>query len=385
MTAWWKPEKGGSVAWLGLFLPGLLCYLHFLMLHLNQYPEAEGSEIHANVPAKLDEIIPPGAKVEIVADGFDFTEGPQWVDDEEAGRQYLLFSDIPKNRIWKWEEGGGLFTLGKSLFLDRSGCRGDHCSALRMPGSNGLMLAFGSGEVIMCEHGDRRVTRMENNGTKTPLATHFNGHRLNSPNDLAFSKRGDLYFTDPPYGLPLRQENPEFQVHGFGGVYIVRKEAMEAARAATGKAGGVPRAAAEPELVEKDFVWPNGLVFSPDSSKLYLAVSSPEDPAWYVYDVGEDGGLTNRRLFLDGRPMKEAHGVGAPDGMEVDERGNVFAAAPGGVVVISPEGEHLGTVLAGGVFVANVVLAGDGYLYMAASKSIMRIRVLTKPAPRPTS
>ncbi|CAM9116579.1 unnamed protein product, partial [Hapterophycus canaliculatus] len=296
MTAWWKPEKPASVAWIGLFLPGLMCYLHFLLQYLNRYPEVDGSTIMRLIPEKLDEIIPLGAKVEVVADGFEFTEGTVWVHDSEADRKYLLFSDVPNNRIWKWEEGGGMFTLGKSLFLDRSGCRGDHCSAIKMSGSNGLTLAPGSGEVVICEHGDRRVTRMENNGTRTPLATHFNGNRLNSPNDLAFSKRGDLYFTDPPYGLPERQEDPGFTAHGFGGVYRVKREHIEAARA------GESQASAEPELLDDEFVWPNGLAFSPNFSKLYLAVSSPEDPAWYVYDVEKDGGLGNRKLFLDARP-----------------------------------------------------------------------------------
>ncbi|CAM9852338.1 unnamed protein product [Pylaiella littoralis] len=385
MAAWWRPEKAASVAWLGLFLPGLVCYVHFLLQHLNQYHEVEGSAIHVKMKGKLDQIIPRGAKVEMVADGFGFTEGTQWVDDEEAGRKYLLFSDVPNNRIWKWEEGDGLFTLGKSLFLDRSGCRGDHCSALTRPGTNGLVLAPGSGEVVMCEHGDRRVTRMENNGTKTPLATHFNGHRLNSPNDLAFSKRGDIYFTDPPYGFPAKEEDPRFAAgHGFGGVYRVRKEAIEAA--IVGGVGGADgsesagAAAAEPDLMDNGFIYPNGLAFSPDFSRLYLAVSSRDAPAWYVYDVGEDGDLLNRRLFVDARPMNEIYGVGAPDGVKVDERGNVFAAAPGGVAVMSPEGEHLGTVVTGGVFVANIAIASDGYLYMAASESIMRVQVLTKSA-----
>ncbi|CAM9301542.1 unnamed protein product [Ectocarpus sp. 12 AP-2014] len=137
--------------------------------------------------------------------------------------------------------------------------------------------------------------------------------------------------------------------------------------------------------MEKEFTWPNGLAFSPDFSKLYLAVSSSERPAWHVYDVGEDGELANRRLFLDARPMKEAYGVGVPDGMKVDERGNVFAAAPGGVAVVSPGGQHLGMVLTGGVFVANVALADDGYLYMAASERVLRVKVLTKAAPAPPS
>ncbi|CAM9164413.1 unnamed protein product [Ectocarpus sp. 6 AP-2014] len=383
MTSRWKPENAASIAWIGLFLPGLCCYLHFLLQHLNQYPEVAGSSIKRLVPEQLDDIIPRGATVEVVADGFGFTEGTQWVHDTEADRQYLLFSDVANNRIWKWEEGGGLFTLGKSLFLDRSGCRGDHCSTMEMSGSNGLMLVPRSGEVVMCEHGDRRVTRMENNGTKTPLATHFNGHRLNSPNDLALSKRGDIYFTDPPYGLPLRQKDPGFAAHGFGGVYRVRREVIEAAKA--GEAGAREAAGAEPELMEKEFTWPNGLAFSPDFSKLYLAVSSPDRPAWHVYDVEEDGELANRRLFLDARPMKEAYGVGVPDGMKVDERGNVFAAAPGGVAVVSPGGQHLGMVLTGGVFVANVALADDGYLYMAASERVLRVKVLTKAAPAPPS
>ncbi|CAM9103020.1 unnamed protein product [Scytosiphon promiscuus] len=274
-----------------------------------------------------------------------------------------------------------MFTSGTSLFLDYSGCRGDHCSALQFPGSNGLKQASGSGEVMICEHGDRRVTRMEKNGTRTPLATHFNGKRLNSPNDLAISKRGDLYFTDPPWGLPKRHEDPGFTAHGFGGVYRVRRENIEAARA------GESQAAAEPELLDSDFAWPNGLAFSPDFSRLYMSVvpppDFPEDTAWYVYDVGEDGDLANRRMFFDPSPLMKVFKVGVPDGLAVDDRGNVFATSPGGVSVISPAGEHLGTIFTGGMFVSNVVLAGDGYLYMTATESIIRVKVLTKPAPDP--
>ncbi|CAM9956726.1 unnamed protein product, partial [Phaeothamnion confervicola] len=174
----------------------------------------------------MDALIPRGAAVELVADGLMWTEGPCWVKDEELGRSYLLFSDTVANKLYKWEEGKGLFTVGKSVYLDRSGCRADaaRCARLREPGSNGLAQSGGSGSLVVCEHGERRVTRLHPNGTVVPLATHFRGRRLNSPNDVAVPGGGSLceqiYFTDPPYGLNGKEEDPERELP-FNGVYRI--------------------------------------------------------------------------------------------------------------------------------------------------------------------
>ncbi|CAM9280220.1 unnamed protein product [Discosporangium mesarthrocarpum] len=267
--------------------------------------------------------------------------------------------------------GGGVFTLGKSLYMKQSGCKGDHCSGLKEPGSNGLAQVPGKGEIILCEHGNRRVVRMETNGSRTLLATHYQGLPLNSPNDLAFSPRGDVFFTDPPYGLNRLEDDPDF-VLGFSGVFRIRREVFEAIRQGMSE---VP----EPELVERGMVRPNGIAFSQDGERMYVANSYRNDAHWRVYDVTADGNVTDGRLFLDATPLQKV-GLGNPDGLKVDNRGNLFATGPGGVLIISPSGQHLGTVLTGNLEAANTVIGGDGFLYITATSQVMRVPVLSKAA-----
>jgi gluconolactonase len=297
----------------------------------------------------FDRLIAPGAVLEQLAGGFDWIEGPVWVKD--GG--YLLCSDIPKNSVIKWQEG-----KGKSVFLHPSGYTGTS-THLREPGSNGLLLDR-QGRLVLMEHGDRRVGRLEKDGRKTTLADRYRGKRLNSPNDGAFKSNGDLYFTDPPYGLMVKEgEGFPGQELDFCGVYRLSPD---------GKL----------TLLTREMSRPNGIAFSPDEKTLYVANSDPDHAVWMAFPVRGDGTLGKGRVFFDATDRVRAKEPGLPDGMKVDRRGNLFATGPGGVLVFSPEGKHLGTI-ATGVKTANCAWGDDGsVLYVCADKHLCRIRTLTR-------
>jgi gluconolactonase len=222
--------------------------------------------------AALDVIIPAGAILEKLAGGFAFTEGPIWFDEE----QYLLFSDIPRNEIHKWTPDGKV-----TIFRKPSGYR-----------------------LIICEHGNGRVTRLEKDGSLTVLADKWEGKRLNSPNDIVQKSNGDFYFTDP-----------------FNGVF----------RLSDGKL----------HLLYKDVARPNGLAFSPDEKYLYLNNSEPHRKICLRFEVREDGSLANEKMFFD---LTKDTSPGVPDGMKIDREGNVYSTGPGGVWIFTSEGKHLGTI-----------------------------------------
>jgi gluconolactonase len=210
----------------------------------------------------------------------------------------------------------------------------------------------------LCQHGDRRVARREKDGRFTTLADRYQGKRLNSPNDLVFKSNGDLYFTDPPYGLPKQADDPEREL-AFCGVYR---------RAGSG----------EITLLTKDLTRPNGLAFSPDEKTLYVAVSDPEAPRWMAYDVTPDGTLGSGRVFFDAASLCKQGRKGLPDGLKVDRQGHLFATGPGGVLVLSPDGRHLGT-LATGEATANCAFGDDGRtLYITADMHLCRVRLATR-------
>ena len=296
---------------------------------------------------RFDRLVPPGAIVEKVADGFEWVEGPAW--NRRTGS--LAFSDIPRNAVHEWREGAGT-----RLVLQPSGYTGSAPFAGREPGSNGL--AFDAeGRLLLCEHGDRRVTRLEKDGTKTVLADRFDGKRLNSPNDLVLRPNGDVYFTDPPFGLPRTFDDPNRELP-FCGVYRLTPD------------GRVT-------LLTRDLGAPNGLGFSPDGKTLYVSDAKRESAAWWAFDVLPDGGVANGRVLVDGRPLL-ALGPGGPDGLEVDREGNVFSAGPGGVHVFAPDGTRLGFIdLA--LPTGNCEWGGaDGQtLFIAGDKAIWRVRLAT--------
>lgn len=300
----------------------------------------------------FDKLVPKDAKVEKLAEGFKWVEGPLFVP---AGK-YVLFSDIPNNVVNKWEEGKGITEFlkpaGYTGKKPRLGGPGDE------PGSNGLRLDP-EGRLCLCEHGDRRVTRIEKDGKKTVLADKYDGKRLNSPNDLVFDKAGNLYFTDPPYGLVKNWDDPARELD-FCGVYYLPK-------------GG------KLKLLTKEMTRPNGIALSPDGKTLYVANSDPKIAIWKAFDVKEPGVIDNGRVFFDTTKWVGKKGKqGLPDGLKVDQAGNLWATGPGGVLVFTPEGKHLGSINTG-VPTANVAFGDDGStLYIAANNWLCRIRTSAK-------
>lgn len=297
---------------------------------------------------RLDELIAPDARIEVLASGFDWSEGPVWVKD--GG--FLLFSDIPRNSVMKWKEGEGV-----SLYLKPSGYTGvvDYGAE---PGSNGLALDA-QGRLIFCEHGDRRVSRLEKDGGKRTLADNYLGKRFNSPNDVVVKSNGDLYFTDPPYGLPKHWDDPRRELD-FCGVYRLATDGRLT-------------------LLTKEMTRPNGLAFSPDEKTLYVAQSDPQRAIWMAFPVQPDGTLGPGRVFHDVTALVDKL-PGLPDGMKVDKNGNLFATGPGGVHVFTPDGTHLGRIETGEK-TANCAWGDDGStLYITADMYLCRIRTKTKGA-----
>jgi len=294
----------------------------------------------------LDRLIPLDAVIEVLAEGFRWSEGPVW----DGARGRLLFSDVPNNVVHAWSEKDGL-----SSFLRPSGYTGPEGGGGREPGANGL--AFDAqGRLVLCQHGDRRLSRLEG-GRFVPLAERFEGKRFNSPNDLVFGRDGSLYFTDPPYGLTKTFDDPGREI-GWNGVYRL------------GPDGGV-------SVLVKDLKAPNGIGLSPDGRTLYVGQSDGERPVVMAYGLAPDGRVSSGRVFFDTTPLRK-NGPGAPDGLKVDRDGNVFTTGPGGVLVLSPEGKHLGTLVTG-VPTANCAFGDDGStLYITANDKLCRVRTTTK-------
>lgn len=287
--------------------------------------------IVSNTP-EFYELLEENAEIEQLATGFEFTEGPLWNAEEE----YLLFSDMPGDVMRRWWEASGVV------------------EEVRKPSnmSNGLTYD-NEGRLIACEHATSRVTRTESDGTITTIASHYQGKELNSPNDVVVRSDGSIYFTDPPFGRAAYFGVERPQELDFQGVYRIPSE------------GG------EPELLADDFEAPNGLCFSPDESLLY--VNDTARMHIRIFDVKTDGTVENGWVFFVEEPSVEM-GEGKPDGMKVDERGNVYCTGPGGIWVISPEAEHLGTIRVPEK-AANLNWGGPGWstLYITASSSIYRV------------
>jgi len=298
----------------------------------------------------LDALVAPGAKIEVIGSGFAWSEGPAW----RRQGSYLLFSDIPNNTIYRWKEGEGL-----SVFLRPSGYTEDNPFGAEL-GCNALTFDL-QGRLVIDDQGNRRVVRLnEKDSTKTVLADRYEGRRLNSPNDLVYRSNGDLYFTDPPYGLKGLNDSPSKELK-INGVYRLDTQ------------GHLTR-------VISDLTFPNGVAFSPDEKTLYIQVSDPANAVWMAYDVQADGTLAHGRVFFDANALVREGRKGLPDGMKVDRHGNVFGGGPGGVLVLSPEGRHLGTIVTGEI-TSNCAFGDDGStLYMTANHYVMRIRLLTKGA-----
>ena len=246
------------------------------------------------VDARFDDLVPTDARIEKLADGFQFTEGPIWIRDESR----LLFSDIRDNTIYQWTEAEGASVFMRPVFEGDQTGRGS-------VSSNGLTLDA-EGLLVMCEHGNRQVARLEADGTRTVLADRYDGRQLNSPNDAVYASDGSLYSTDPPYGLADAEASPLRELD-FNGIYRLHPDG-------------------ELELLYRDQSRPNGIALSPDESTLYVANSDANQPVWMAYDLGADG-VSNPRVFYD---VTGEEAQGAADGMKVDTLGNLFATGPGG-------------------------------------------------------
>ena len=289
----------------------------------------------------LDTILTPGTKIERLASGFQFTEGPVW--DRQGG--YLLFSDPNNNLIYRWSPDGQV-----SVYRSHSGYTGFNIGEYGQPGSNGLTLDR-EGRLTINEHGNRRVTRLEKNGVLTVLADRYQGKRLNSPNDLVYRSDGALYFTDPPFGLPKFFDDPRKELP-YSGVFCLLNGQLK--------------------LVSTDLDGPNGLAFSPDEKFLYVDNWDLKQKIIMRYEVRPDGSLANGKVFFDATAEP---GEDAWDGMKVDQEGNLYLSGPGGLWVISPEGKQLGTII-GPEHPHNMAWGDeDGKaLYLCAKTGLYRIR-----------
>jgi len=296
----------------------------------------------------FDALVPRDAHIEKLAEGFAWTEGPVW---RKSGG-YLLFSDIPNNTINRWKEGQGI-----SVFLRPAGYNGATPFGREL-GTNGL--AFDANDkLVVADHGNRQIARINDSiFTRTTLADRYEGKRLNSPNDLVFHPNGDIYFTDPPYGLDGLDANKTKELP-FAGVYRLKPNG-------------------EVTLLTKELTRPNGIAISPDAKTLYVAVSDGAKPIYMAYDLQPDGTIARGRVFFDPGPLAAQGRIGSADGMKVDAKGNLFATGPGGVLIFNAAGKHLGTIMTG-ERTANVAFGDDGStLYMTADHKLMRIRTSTK-------
>ncbi len=296
----------------------------------------------------LDAIVASDARIETLAEGFAWAEGPVWRRDGGD----LLFSDVPRNTIHRWKAGEPL-----AVFLRPSGYTGPTPPGREL-GSNGLTLDAG-GALVMADHGNRQIARLDDAlATKTTLADRFEGKRLNSPNDLVYRANGDLYFTDPPFGLRGLHADPAKELP-HAGVYRLTP-------------GG------QLTLLTAELRFPNGIAFSPDERTLYVTNADAARAVVMAFDVAADGALARGRVFFDATPLVRAGARGVPDGLRVDHAGHLFVAGPGGVLVLSPQGRHLGTILTGRP-TANCAFGDDGSsLYVSAGDRLLRVRVRTR-------
>ncbi len=330
------------------------------------------------VDPRMDQLVAKNTKIEVLASGFVWAEGPLWVKGSAgtatagastsaaAGAStpgastpgYLLFSDVPKNTIYRWTPAEGC-----QPFLSPSGYTGLGVYSDE-PGSNGLTIDS-QGRLIACEHGDRRVSAMPLSGPggKITLADRYQGNRFNSPNDVVTHPNGSYYFTDPPYGLAEKDKDPTRETTLFG-VYRVTPT------------GGV-------SLLISELTRPNGLAFSPDYKTLYVAQSDEQRPLIRAYPVLADGSVGSGRTVFDASALLKQGLKGLPDGLKVDLQGHLWATGPGGVLVIAPDAKGGPGTLLGridtGEATANCAWGDDGHsLYITADMYLCRIRVLAK-------
>jgi gluconolactonase len=299
----------------------------------------------------MDAIIPKDWKIEKIAEGFGWAEGPIWI--KSGG--YLLFTDVPGNKMWKWSEKGGL-----EKFLDPSGAATFDANIWREAGANGLAV-FDSNSILLADTGNRGIQRLDlKTRQKTPVAMSYEGKKFSSPNDVIRLKNGVVFFTDPPYGFKKFDDAPEKEI-SFNGVYRVAKDGTVSA-------------------VEKELTRPNGVALSPDEKVLYVAQSEGTKAIVNAYALDRQGNITDKKLFADFTDLVAPNMPGAPDGLTVAADGTVFVTGPGGVLVVSKDGKRLGRIR-DGKQTANCKFGDDGKtLYLTSSNFVARIRLNIKGA-----
>jgi gluconolactonase len=299
--------------------------------------------------ATLDSIINLDAKAEIIAEGFEWSEGPLWIEKHNM----LLFSDVPMNTVYKWTE-----EKGKEIYLKPSGYTGTEPSKCKEPGSNGLVLD-NEGDLVLCQHGNRQMGKMlaplDNPDAKyIILANRYNGKRLSSPNDAVYNSNGELFFTDPPYGLLTQDDSDTAKEISFNGVYKVKKNG-------------------EVILLVDSITRPNGLAFLPGEKKLIVACSDPQKLNWYIFDVNGDS-LSNGKIFFSAAGYDKSW-RGLPDGLKIDNKGTVFATGPGGVWIFNSDGKLLGKIKLDEAC-SNIALSPDEKtLYITNDMYVLRLKM----------
>lgn len=296
----------------------------------------------------LDAIISPNAKPEIIAEGFEWSEGPLWLEETKT----LIFSDVPKNIIHQWSEEKGL-----SVYLTPSGYTSSVPRGGEM-GSNGLALTP-DGKLVLCQHGDRRVAYM-NAPVNDPkpdfitIADNIHGKKLSSPNDAVVRSNGDVFFTDPPYGLPSQSDDDPAKEAPHNGVY----------KASGGKT----------TLLVDSLTRPNGIAFLPGEKTFIVANSDSEKAIWYAFDLAENDSVTNARIFYDATADGKKE-KGLPDGFKVDKQGNIFASGPGGVWIFNQEGKVLGKIKIPEATSNCALSADEKTLYLTADMYVLRVKL----------
>ena len=294
----------------------------------------------------MEELIDENAQIELLAEGFDWAEGPVWVDRLNG----VLFSDVPNNKVYMWNEKKGL-----SIFLEPSGMT-NYSPTNKSDGSNGLALDK-NGNLILCQHGDRTVARLKKWNFKKPsfdiIVEKYEGKRLNSPNDLVFDKSGSIYFTDPPYGLKIQDDDPLKELN-FNGIYR------------WSESKGI-------ELLSKSMKRPNGIILSKDEKTVYVGNSDKDNNVILAFD-NDKNGLVNERVFFDGNNLSKNR-VGLFDGLKLHSSGIIFTTGPGGVLLLDSKGKHLGTIMPGKATANCAFDSDESYLYLTSDNVLARIKL----------
>lgn len=316
--------------------------------NMNSAPTAGRIVVFPTDSNLLKTVIDPHAQIEVIGKGFIWSEGPLWIADQ----QMLLFTDVPANKVYSWTESGGV-----KEYLSPSGYTGTGTPS-KEPGANGLALTP-DGQLLLCQHGDRRIARMEAplrepKPVYSTVVDTWQSYRFNSPNDLVVNSKGQIFFTDPPYGLDKQADDPAREIEHQG---VYRRDP-------DGKL----------VLIVNDLSRPNGIALSPDEQTLYVANSDPQKAIWMAYALDERGNAIVHELFYDATSLVGSL-KGLPDGLKVHRKGFVFATGPGGVWIFTKHGDPLGRIETGQANANCAFNSDQSILYICADDYLMRVRL----------